>query len=90
MYGIMRDCDKFGGSRAFQREGQEFLMIRLTGNDAADVIVVDQEVEDWRMEEDALVKVSDQAERLGRLPSHVAYWFGWYGFHSATGIYGQD
>jgi hypothetical protein len=51
---------------------------------------VDQEVEDWRMEEDALVKVSDQAERLGRLPSHVAYWFGWYGFHSATGIYGQD
>ena len=39
---------------------QEFLMIRQTGNDAAGVIVVDQEEgEDWRMEEDALVKLSD-------------------------------
>ena len=48
-------------------------MIRQTGNDAAGVIVVDQEEgEDWRMEEDALVKASDQTERLGCLPSHAA------------------
>ena len=78
------------GARAFQRDGQEFLMVYLTGNGAADVVVEDQEGEEWRMEEDALVKVSDPAERLDRLPSHVAYWFGWYGFHNDTGVYGQN
>ncbi len=70
---------------------QEFLMIRQTGNDAAGVIVVDQEEgEDWRKEEDALVKASDQNERLGCLPSHTAYWFRWHGFDNDMGVYGQD
>jgi len=70
---------------------QEFLMIRQTGNDAAGVIVVDQEEgEDWRMEEDALVKASDQTEGLGCLRSHIADWFGWHGFHNDMGVYGQD
>ena len=78
------------GARAFQRDSQEFLMIYLTGNDAADVVVVDQAGDEWRMEEHALVKTSDPAQRLDRLPSHVAYWFGWYGFHDETGVYGQN
>ena len=52
--------------------------------------VIDEDGERWQMEEDALIKASDPAQRLDRLPSHVAYWFGWYGFHDETGVYGQN
>ena len=78
------------GSRAFQRDGQIFVTISLGGAGAADVFVSDSEGEEWRMEEDALVKISDASQRLDRLPSHVAYWFGWYAFHDETGVYGQN
>ena len=78
------------GARAFQRDGQEFAKVRFAGDGAASVIVVDQGGDEWRLEEDALVKVSDPAQRLDRLPSHVSYWFGWYAFHTATEIYGQN
>jgi hypothetical protein len=65
-------------------------MVYLTGADAATVVVIDEDGEEWQMGEDALIKISDPAQRLDRLPSHVAYWFGWYGFHNETGVYGQD
>ncbi len=54
------------------------------------MFVADSDGEGWRMDEDARVKTRDPSQRLKILPSQVAYWFGWYGFHSATGIYGQD
>ena len=78
------------GARAFERDGQRFVMVYLTGNDAATVVVVDGDGEEWQMREDALIKTSDPAQRLDRLPSHVAYWFGWYQFHNETGVYVQD
>jgi hypothetical protein len=78
------------GSRAFQRNGQGFAAISQGGIGAAEVFVADSDGGGWRMDEDARVKTRDPFQRLKILPSHVAYWFGWYGFHSATGIYGQD
>jgi hypothetical protein len=78
------------GSRAFQRDGREFVTISLGSVGAAEVFVSDSEGEEWLMDEYALVKISDPVQRLNRLPSHVSYWFGWYSFHNATGIYGQD
>ena len=78
------------GARAFERDGQEFVAVRPAGNGATRVIVVDQVGNEWRVEEDALVRISDPSQRLARLPSHISYWYGWYGFHTATGIYGQD
>ena len=78
------------GSRAFQTDGREFVTVSLGGVGAAEVFVSDSEGEEWRMEEDALIKISDPTQRLKRLPSHVAYWFGWYASHDETGVYGQD
>ena len=77
------------GARAFQRNSQRFVTVYLTSGDTA-TVVVDEEGEEWQMREDALIKTSDPAQRLDRLPSHVAYWFGWYGFHNETGVYGLD
>ena len=78
------------GARAFQRDGQEFTTIRPVGEGATRTTVVDQSGAEWWVEEDALVRVTDPSQRLSRLPSHVSYWFGWYAFHPATGVYGQD
>jgi len=36
------------------------------------------------LEEDGLVSLSNPEERLSRLPSHVAYWFGWFAFNPST------
>lgn len=81
---------KGAGSRAYQRDGQEFATIRLAGDGAENTIVVDQGGTEWQVGEDALVGVNDPSQRLARLPSHVAYWFGWYAFHTSTDVYGQD
>lgn len=78
------------GSRAYQREGLQSSSISLGGRRAAEVFVMDQGGEKWRMEEEALVNVDDPTQRLGRLPGHVSYWFGWYAFHNETGVYGQN
>jgi len=78
------------GSRAYQREGLQSSSISLGGRRAAEVFVMDQGGEKWRMEGEALVDVDDPTQRLGRLPGHVSYWFGWYAFHNETGVYGQN
>ena len=39
------------------------------------------------LEEESLTREDDPEERLERLPSHMAYWFGWYSFHPATDVY---
>jgi hypothetical protein len=44
----------------------------------------------WRLTEEALVAEGDGAEPLPRLPGHVAFWFGWYGFYPQTELYGAE
>ena len=61
------------GSRAYQREGLQSSSISLGGRRAAEVFVMDQGGEKWRMEGEALVDVDDPTQRLGRLPGHVSY-----------------
>ena len=78
------------GARAFQRDGQEFATLRPAEDGATMATVFDQAGNEWRVEEDALVRVTGPSQRLARLPSHVSYWFGWYAFHPSTGVYGQD
>ena len=50
-------------------------------------ILLDEAGQQWRMEEEALVRVDSREERLLRLPSHTAYWFGWHSFYPDTEIY---
>lgn len=41
----------------------------------------------YRVEEEALRPGDGDAERPGRQPGHLAYWFGWYAFHPQTSLY---
>ena len=41
----------------------------------------------WNLTEDALISSENEAVRLQRLPGHVAFWFGWYGFYPDTEVW---
>ena len=73
------------GSRAYQRGDRTFAMEE--GNAAEAVTLTDNAGQLWRVAEDALVNLSDPTERLPRIPSHNAYWFGWYSFYPNTELY---
>ena len=78
-----------GASRAYQR-GANLFSLPMPGEIPEEpTILVDQEGRHWRMEEEALVQVDDPTQRLQRLPSHAAYWFGWYAFYPSTSVYGE-
>ena len=51
--------------------------------------LVDQGNNRWEVTEEALVNVEDPSVRLGRLPSHMAFWFGWYASFPLTRVYGE-
>ena len=75
------------GSRAYRREdGQLFLSERREINAGS---LLDDAGSRWVIEEDALVQAEDPSRRLNRLPSHDAYWFGWFAFYPDTHVYGQ-
>ena len=73
------------GSRAYQRGDRTFTM--ETGNADEAVILTDSTGQLWRVAEDALVNLANPTERLPRIPSHNAYWFGWYSFYPNTELY---
>ena len=39
----------------------------------------------WRVEEEALI--SEDGEQLARIPTHMAFWHGWFTFHPDTELY---
>ena len=55
--------------------------------DAESNILRDEEGRAWRVTEEALV--GPDGETAGRLPGHLAYWFGWYAFFPNTLVYGR-
>jgi hypothetical protein len=62
--------DRSGASRVFETDGRRFSA--WDGQDA----VLDESGERWRLTEAALT--SPGQTPLRRLPSHRAFWFGWY------------
>ena len=77
-----------GGARAYERDTNLFSHAQRAEGEEGIIILVDEEGRRWRVEEEALVGLEDSARRLQRIPSHVAYWFGWYAFYPATDVYG--
>ena len=69
-----------GGSRAYSRNGQTFEY-------QSDELILDDGGKTWRVLEDALENAADPTERLERLPSRDAFWFGWYAFYPETELY---
>ena len=73
------------GSRAYERGDRTFLLEE--GDDTETPVLTDSNGVLWRVEEDALVAVDDPSSRLLRIPTHNAYWFGWYSFYPETEVY---
>ena len=73
------------GSRAYERGDRTFLLEE--GDDTEAPVLTDSNGVLWRVEEDALVAVDDASSRLPRIPTHNAYWFGWYSFYPETEVY---
>ena len=73
------------GSRAYERGDRTFLLEE--GDDTETPVLTDSNGVLWRVEEDALVAVDDPSSRLPRIPTHNAYWFGWYSFYPETEVY---
>ena len=78
-----------GAARAYQRGNHEFTVARAGEGGVGDFVLVDEVGDEWRVEEAALVKIADSGQLLPRLPSHVAYWFGWYAFNPNTSVYAK-
>ena len=69
-----------GGVRAYNRDGLQF-QISPEGQ------LQDDSGRQWQVFEDALENADDPSQRLERLPSRDAYWFGWHAFYPHTDIY---
>ncbi len=92
---VLVSFGKLGGVRAYRRDAYLFSTNEdggaAGGTDAGGTsMLLDQQGRTWRLEEEALVLVRDSDQRLPRLPSHNAYWFGWYSFYPNTDIYQSD
>ena len=71
-----------GSIRAYERGERSFHW------DEEDRLVDDRGVV-WNLTEESLVSTEDETESLKRLPGHVAFWFGWYGFYPDTEVWGD-
>lgn len=76
-------------ARAYERGNLVFTVSESGEGGVGSLILTDESGDEWRVEEAALLKISDSAQLLPRLPSHVAYWFGWYAFNPNTSVYGM-
>ena len=79
-------------ARAYERDGGH-QFAPGAGESTADglpITLVDDGGSTWQVTEEYLVNADDPSLRLERIPTHTSFWFGWYGFHPDTQIYGQD
>lgn len=75
-------------ARAYMRDGRRFSLGR-EGDTASGVpaTLTDSGGVAWQVTEEHLVSAADPTQKLPRLPSHMAFWFGWYAFHTDTLVY---
>lgn len=78
-----------GAARAYLRGNYLFSARSTTKDNGSTVVVLDENSQPWRLTEEALVKEEDPSQRLARIPTHMAFWFGWYTFYPATLVYGD-
>ena len=77
-------------ARVYERGPYNFLQKKAFHDQRGDSILLDEMDREWSIEEDALVLIADPERRLPRVPTHVAYWFGWYASYPDTDVYGQS
>ena len=69
-----------GGVRAYDRQGLKF----QAGSQGQ---LQDEQGREWKVFEDALQAADEPSQRLNRLPSRDAYWFGWQVFYPHTEVW---
>ena len=81
--------DASEGARAYYRGGRSFELASDEGGDHSGIphVVVETEGGTWRVTEEFLVNTADESEMLARIPTHMAFWFGWFQFHPDTELY---
>ena len=75
-------------ARAYERNERSFSL--ASGEAAIGPLpntLVDSDGVAWSITEEYLVNDMDPVLRLKRIPTHMAFWFGWYGFHPDTQVY---
>jgi hypothetical protein len=73
-----------GALRAYERRAHRFAL-------SAAGELLDEQGRAWRRTEEALLPPEGSGEPpLARLPSHLAFWFGWYGFYPDTGLWSPE
>ena len=75
------------GSRAYERGSHSFSPGGSAESGGSVTVLLDEEGRGWRIEEEALILIENPEERLARIPTHVAYWFGWYASYPDTDVY---
>jgi hypothetical protein len=73
------------GSRAYERGHRSFILEESA--EGEETVLTDNEGLLWRVEEESLMLITDPSVQLPRIPTHNAYWFGWYSFYPSTGVY---
>ena len=78
-----------GSVRAYERGTRAFPPPH-TGENASELgaSLLDGDGRLWAVLEEALVLAEDPDTSFRRLPSHMAYWFGWFSFYPGTDVYG--
>ncbi len=78
----------------YAREGTTFRLpvgyVASDPNGRPPKTLLDADGRQWQVTEEALQNTADPSQTLPRLPSHEAYWFGWYAFHPDTQLYGGE
>jgi len=78
-----------GAARAYERGSFRFALEAESG-DGTYTLLRDERGQRWRVEEDFLVQIGDPSRRLERIPTHMAFWFGWFNFYPFTRVYGHE
>jgi hypothetical protein len=78
-------------ARVYLRDGRVF---RIAAAESSNLglprALVDADGFEWKVTEAHLLNTAN-AQKLRRLPTHMAFWFGWYEFHQDTELYtGED
>ena len=86
---LVLGSDASEGARAYYRGGRSFKLASDDSNDHSGIppVVVDTGGGTWRVTEEFLVNTADGSETLSRIPTHMAFWFGWFQFHPDTELY---
>ena len=67
-----------GATRVYEADDISFERFDNEGH------LIDRRGARWMVGEDGLTRLADRGERLSRIPSQRAFWFGWYAQFPAT------